>query len=140
MILFMKLLYQKASLWKIFLVQLLIISAVVFGVLHYFAPFETLDLIDEIQISVYSGIIHGFISSVFLYFGREAQKFYADCDALENKVISAKHREDLGDLFTGEFSELRQRAFHREMHHILFIIHVKMQSMLGHLPKKNLDS
>ena len=126
--------FEKAHLVLVFLALTIFCAVITYGMLNISGNPEisqTRMLMGSLAIGAVSG--GGFTGMI--YFMRKAQKFYQDCNILEDKVKAAKSREELGDLYFRDFAELRKRAFHNDMYSRLREIHTRMQTMVGFLPK-----
>lgn len=126
--------FEKAPLWQIYIfgwvLTSLFTAGIFFGLDH-----ERFPLIKALQIGATMGIIIGVMLMLSVSTMRGAQKFYEDCNILEDKVKAAKSREELGDLYFRDFTELRKRASHNHMYSRLREIHTRMQAMVGFLSK-----
>jgi len=129
--------FEKSHLILVFIFLSLFSAVITYGMLNLLGNFG------ESQIpasrvfmgSLVLGAIMGAGFTDMIYLMRKAQQFYRDCNTLEDKVKAAKSREELGDLYFRDFTELRKRAFHDHMYSRLREIHTRMQTMVGFLPK-----
>ena len=126
--------FEKAHLVLVFLALTIFCAVITYGMLNILGNPE-ISQTRMLMGSLAIGAVRGGGFTGMLYLMRKAQKFYEDCNILEDKVKAAKSREELGDLYFRDFTELRKRAFHNDMYSRLREIHTRMQAMVGFLPR-----
>ena len=129
--------FEKSHLILVFIFLSLFSAVITYGMLSLIGGFGKLQISAPMVFmgSLALGAIMGVMFTSMIYLMRKAQQFYRDCNTLEDKVKAAKSREELGDLYFRDFTELRKRAFHDHMYSRLREIHTRMQAMVGFLPK-----
>ena len=130
--------FEKSPLWQVYIFGWVFTSSFM-AALFFFLDGERFGVIKSLQIGGTAGLLFGLMLMLMVSMMRTAQKFYRDCNILEDKVKAAQSREEIGDLFFRDFIELRKRAFHDEMYSRLREIHTRMQTMVGFLPRQNTE-
>jgi len=128
--------FEKSPLWQVYIFGWVFTSSFMAGLL-FFLDGERFGAVKSLQIGGTAGLLFGLMLMLMVSMMRTAQRFYQDCNTLEDKVRHAKTREELGYLFSRDFTELRKRAFHDHMYSRLREIHTRMQTMVGYLPRQN---
>jgi len=108
--------FDKAHLFKVYLVGVLITGLFTFFLFHYVTqwitdkPEPALSFLVNIKISLGMGAIFGLMIMLMTSMSRKSGKFWCYAETVEKLIEDAETKQALKDIYNNEFKELRHLA------------------------------
>jgi hypothetical protein len=108
--------FDKAHLFKVYLVGVLITGLFTFFLFHYVTrwitdkPEPILNIFINIKMSIGMGLIFGLLFMLMITGSRRNTRFWRYAETIEKLIDDAETKQALKDIYANEFKELRHLA------------------------------